>query len=205
VKSGKVPAWTLLLCGTAALVHFVPAIGSALIYDRAAIESGQVWRLVTGSLVHLSPRHFTYDALALFLVGMVAELRGIRNLGMLYLTAALAIGVAIFQCAPELKLFAGLSGIVTGTVVFLCLDGLSEGDDLRWLWWGGLFSVALKILLEFSLDTSWVVASGDEAFVAVPLSHLVGAGTALMMYSSARHLRFLGQRHRLHSSEGEAC
>jgi len=183
MRSCAVPPWTLLVCAVAALAQFVPAIGADLIYDRFAIESGQWWRLLSGSLVHLSMRHCVYDGLALLVVGSVAEQRGGRDLGILYLVAGLAVGLAIFLWEPQITTFGGLSGIVTATLVYLCLTGCFEGGKLRWLWGGALLLAAVKLALEFWLRASWLVASGDEHFVAVPASHLAGAGMAVLLYA----------------------
>jgi len=182
----KVPVWTLLLCGVAAVVFVAPSLGDALIYDRDAISGGEWWRLITGNLVHLSGMHFSFDVVALLVVGTIIEQRGNRYVGLVYFMAGAAIGIVVYVASPELRYYGGLSGIVTAAVVYLCLGGLRDTGAWRWLCLFGLTLVAVKIGLELTLGNSLLAATESQPFVPVPVSHLAGACTALFVFFLTR-------------------
>ena len=52
--SQRVPLWTLALVGSGLLIYSMPGWTAHLVYDRTAILSGEVWRLITGNFVHWS-------------------------------------------------------------------------------------------------------------------------------------------------------
>lgn len=177
----KFPRWTLLICGMATVLFFVPSLGSALIYDRASIQGGAWWLLLTGNLVHLSVTHFASDVLALLAVGTMIEQRGVRYLWLVYLAAAVTIGLTVYLALPALRFYAGLSGIVTAAVVYLCMDGLRDPGAWRWLCMPLLALVGVKIGLEFALGGTFLSATTSQPFVPVPVSHLAGACAALIV------------------------
>jgi rhomboid family GlyGly-CTERM serine protease len=182
----KVPVWTLLLCGAAAVVFVAPFLGDVLIYDRDAITSGEWWRLITGNLVHLSGMHLTFDVVALLVAGTIIELRGDRYVGLVYLMAGAVVGIVVYVTSPEWRYYGGLSGIVTAGVVYLCLEGLRDSGGWRWLCLFGLTLVAVKIGLELMLGKSLLAATESQPFVPVPASHLAGACTAFFAFVLTR-------------------
>jgi rhomboid family GlyGly-CTERM serine protease len=183
----KIPLWTLLLCGIASVVYFVPALGDAAIYDRDLISVGEWWRLITGNLAHLSALHFTYDVVALAVVGTMIELRGERHMWLVYCIAGMAIGLAVYLACPELRFYGGLSGIVSAALVYLCLDGLRETGGWRWLCGFVLVLVASKIAIEFALGQSFLSLTSSEPFIPVPVSHLAGACSAVFVFVMTRY------------------
>ena len=182
----KWPRWTLLLCVLATVIFFLPSIGSALIYDRELIQSGEWWRLVTGNLVHLSDRHFIFNVLGLLGVGAIIELRGERYLWCIYLAAAAVIGLVVYITAPELRFFGGLSGIVSAGLVYLCVSGLRDPGAWRWLCSILLLCVVAKIGMEFIAGDLFFLAIEPQTFTPVPASHLAGACTALLAHRLPR-------------------
>src|SRR4051812_25687175 len=52
----------LLIFPLAFAIHLAPGFKAWLIYDRAAILHGELWRLWTGHLVHFSNSHLLLDA-----------------------------------------------------------------------------------------------------------------------------------------------
>jgi len=180
----KLPKWTLLVCVLATLLFLVPAFKDTMIYDRDAIIDGQWWRLITGNLVHLSTMHFTYDVLAMLVIGIVVELRGIRYVWLVYLFAAMDIGAAVFIASPELRFYGGLSGIVTATLVYLCMCWGLESGIWRMFCISMLVLVALKIGMEFMFGQSLLSAADPQLFIPSPVSHLAGALTGVLVFLS---------------------
>lgn len=74
--------WTLTFCAGLVLLNLgllpgAPAWAVQLLhglqYDRRAVLDGELWRLLTGNLVHWSLPHFTLDLGAFFIVGLLWE------------------------------------------------------------------------------------------------------------------------------------
>ncbi len=182
----RLPVWTLAICAGAALLYSMPTLESLLIYDRAAIAHGELWRLATGNLVHLSPTHLAYDLGAFLIAGTIIEIRGYRFFPLLCLSATMLIGIAIFRFEPAIHFFGGLSGVVTAAVTYLCLHGLFEKGVWRWLCTTMLAGLTAKIGIELMLGHSFLLATSAEEFVSVPLSHLAGGITAIILFVTMR-------------------
>lgn len=176
------PVWTLAICAAALLVFFMPGLGVLLVYDRAAIAQGELWRLVTGNLVHLSVTHLAYDLAAFLIAGTIIEMRGYRHFALLCTSAAMLIGIAIHGLKPELNFYGGLSGVVTAAITYLCLQGMTEKGIWRWLCAAMLAGLAAKSWVELVPGKSLLAAVSTEAFVPVPLSHLTGAASAILLF-----------------------
>ena len=68
------PVWTLLVCAAAGAIHGAPPLQALLFYERAAVDGGELWRLVTGNLVHHSASHFVYNVVPLVIAGALIEM-----------------------------------------------------------------------------------------------------------------------------------
>ena len=187
----RIPLATLLVCGAAGVVFALPLLQALLIYDRAAIDEGEIWRLITGNLVHLSPSHFLYDVVPLFVAGALIEIRGYRHFAVLCLVSAAMIGATVYVGSPELSVFGGLSGIVMAAFTYACLDGLKETGTWRQLCWVALIFLVIKMSIEMALGTSFgSFAEGESpTFVPVPSTHVAGAVSALILFASTRLAR----------------
>lgn len=189
----RFPVWTLAICAGAALIFSTPALQAHFIYDRSAIADGELWRLVTGNLVHLSTLHFAYDLTAFLIAGTIIEIHGYRFFLTLCFFAATFIGVTLYYAEPRMFYFAGLSGVASAAVTYLCLHGLTEKGAWRRLCVVVLAGMTAKIGIELALGKSLLFETGTQGFVPVPLSHLVGAGTALLLFALV-HLSESGPR-----------
>jgi rhomboid family GlyGly-CTERM serine protease len=196
----RLPLWTLAICAGAVLVFLSPFLESVLIYDRGAIAHGELWRLVTGNLVHYSAAHLGYDLLALLVAGTMIETSGYRHYPILCLAAAVFIGMVLYWAEPTMFYYAGLSGVATAAIVYLCLHGLSEKGAWRWVCAAALLGLGIKMGIEFTFNESLLFSAGSSEFLPVPLSHLVGAGVALFLFvlsrSSAKNYRRSASRHK---------
>jgi rhomboid family GlyGly-CTERM serine protease len=95
-----------------------PLASDWLAFDRAALDGGQVWRIMTAHLVHLSITHTLGNtgglALLAFIVRCdVAE----ENLAWLFLWCALVVGSGLYLIAPDLQRYVGLSGVLHGVLL----------------------------------------------------------------------------------------
>jgi rhomboid family GlyGly-CTERM serine protease len=176
------PLFTAVIIGIALLVFLVPSLAGWLVYDRREIWAGQVWRLFTGNLVHFSQSHLVFNLLVFGVVGWAIERRGYGGFRLFCLLSACAIGVASYTLSPDMAQYGGLSGIACGAILFLALYGLSEKGFWRIVCAGAFLLTTCKIGLEFRLGRFLFVNSTDGAFLPVPLSHAVGALTAIIVF-----------------------
>jgi membrane associated rhomboid family serine protease len=85
--------WT----GVAAIIAFLSReFADLLVYDRTAVVSGQVWRLVTGNLVHFSRQHLFYNILTFLVVGCLVEKRRYPRFALVCLSSGSLIGLALY-------------------------------------------------------------------------------------------------------------
>ena len=73
------PWASLLLALSAVVLYLTPELASWATFDRTAIASGQLWRLITGHWTHWSAEHLGWDLLVFAVVGGALELRGRRG------------------------------------------------------------------------------------------------------------------------------
>lgn len=139
-------------------------------YERAAILGGELWRLLTGHLVHGSMQHLLLNGAGLLLIGAlfprdypVGEWLFIGFLSM----AAIDLGFVFYE--PQLTWYVGISGVLHGA--------LAAGAASWWERESRVSALALAALLIGKL--TWEQVQG-----ALPLSgdlpvvvdaHLYGA------------------------------
>lgn len=136
-------------------------VRAALRYDRSGLESGQVWRLVSGHLVHLGPSHMVMNVVALGVLGLVLSpyLRG-RDWIWVGLAGALAIDGGLYWVNSAVEWYVGLSGVLHGFWSGACVLGIASRR---------LEAIPLALLLIGKL--------AYENFVgAVPMTGAIAAG-----------------------------
>jgi rhomboid family GlyGly-CTERM serine protease len=142
-------------------------------YDRAAIGSGQVWRLITGNLVHLGWAHLWPNLLALLLIGGLLEefLNPLEWLAASIVTGvAISAGLYLFQ--PDTQWYVGLSGVLHGLVA--CGAVMMMGARAAALGASLGVGLALKLVWEQVYGPVPLTAASVGGAVVVP-AHLYGA------------------------------
>lgn len=186
MRRATLPFWTVVIGGLAALVFVVPELQSLLVYNREAVAHGELWRLVTGNLVHFSLGHVLKDGAALLAAGLLLEARRPREFRLVVLVAAAAVGVVLYAVAPQVLVYGGLSGVAIAAMVYLCLDGLGEARAYGWACRLALAGIGAKLAIE--LAGGGLPATG---FTLVPTSHVTGALVALAVFCALRPLNAL--------------
>ncbi|MDX1443656.1 MAG: rhombosortase [Gammaproteobacteria bacterium] len=114
------PAWPL--AAIAAIALLLGALGDwsdvALRYERAAVLDGEIWRLASGHLVHLSASHLWLNlggmALVVLLFGRAVP-AGQWWLAALFSLLVTSAGFLILE--PQLQWYVGLSGMLHGLIL----------------------------------------------------------------------------------------
>ena len=106
----------MAVAGLAALTELAGDPGRlALRYDREAIAAGEVWRLITGHLVHLGPSHLAMNVLALAILAFVLPALASWRLWLFSgLSSALCIDFGLLAFHPDVAWYVGLSGMLHG-------------------------------------------------------------------------------------------
>ncbi len=105
-----------LLAAVAVALAAAPAsVENALAFDRAAIDRGEVWRLLTHPLVHAGWRHLAWNvaALAILTAALGPFLGRAAWLGA-GLASAVASGAGVWLFAPRVREMLGLSAVLHG-------------------------------------------------------------------------------------------
>lgn len=154
------------------------AVHSALRYDRAAIESGEIWRLLTGNFVHLGWWHLFLNALGVIVLVMLCPeplpwLVWVRRLVLI----GLGMSLGLFLFVPDVRWYVGLSGVMHGLFMLGLGRQAFQKRDLIAL--GCLAYLVGKIAWEMTFG----VAVSDEAAIGGSVlveSHLYGTLSAIV-------------------------
>jgi rhomboid family GlyGly-CTERM serine protease len=115
------PRWTrseiAFSGGLVALVLLLGALGEPardwLRFDRAAIDGGQWWRLLSCHFVHLGAGHLWMDTLGLALLLLFfRDVFAPRDWAATVTIGALAIGFLLYLRDPQLGRYVGISGVL---------------------------------------------------------------------------------------------
>jgi rhomboid family GlyGly-CTERM serine protease len=156
---------------SALLLLLDPSTIAALGYDRSAVAGGQWWRLLTGNFVHLGWWHYSLNAASILLLLALCPERmaGWDWLGRIVLVS-FGTCLGMYWCAPWIKSYVGLSGMIYG-LFFLGLGAQALAGD-RFAWACMAF-LAARITWEFVVG----IPRSEEELVGghiVPESHLFG-------------------------------
>ena len=134
----RLPWVTLGLLAVSGLLYAV--LGPApdlLVYDRAAVLDGQLWRLLTGHLVHLDGRHLAYNLGALGCLGYLYETAadgGSRRLLAAILgPAAIAVSGLLLLAAPATLFYCGLSALLNALYAAVAVSFWRQSGKAVWL------------------------------------------------------------------------
>lgn len=187
-RRGAAGPWASLLLGLVALSLFLsPDLSAWATLDRAAVASGEIWRVLTGHWTHWSGEHFGWDVLVFVGAGAALELRGRRGAFFLgTVLSALVISAGVWAAHPDIEEYRGLSGVDCALVTLAAVGFLKESLRARRVGLSLALAALLvgylgKVVFELATGQTLFVATGDGAFVPVPLAHVLGGavGAAL--------------------------
>ena len=142
-------------------------LARALRYERAALAEGELWRLLSGNLVHLGGAHLALNAGGLALVALLVGRRlPLRTWSGAALLSAAAVGLGLWALAPEVGWYVGLSGVLHGL--------LATGAAVA-AWRGIERGFHLLLLALLTLKLGWEQYAG-----ALPGSDWIAGGTVIV-------------------------
>ena len=94
-------------------------------WDRAGIADGEIWRVVTGHLVHMSWSHFVLNAVGLVLVWLlVGDRFATRNWLLVIVVAIAGMDLGFWFLETDLQWYVGMSGLLHGLLIAGLIIGL---------------------------------------------------------------------------------
>ena len=170
---------------------FHQSINSLLEYNRTAISSGQIWRLVSCHFVHLNFLHTLLNTTGLILCFAVFGTPKNPVWSCIYLiTLALFVSAGLFFFSPDVIYYLGLSGLLHGILIHYLIVGFNRHRLIHGL---GIAFVVLKLVIEQlpMFDVFYLQNYiGDRVITE---SHLYGAIGGLLWVVIQRQLTNAGQ------------
>jgi rhomboid family GlyGly-CTERM serine protease len=171
-------AWPLSVIAVAAVLQ---AAGwtEYLQYDRTALLEGEVWRVVTGHLLHLNWMHYGLNAAGLLLIwSLFGHLVPLRAWSLHFVAACVVVSLGLLWLNPAVHWYVGLSGVLHGLFMHGLLVLLRK--QVRF---------GLVVLTIFILKLLWEQVlgplPGSEQTAGGPVvvaAHLYGAIAGAMTY-----------------------
>jgi rhomboid family GlyGly-CTERM serine protease len=137
-----------LLLGAVAVAVFAAGshVAALLLYQRAPILRGELWRLLSTYLVHAGIGHLLWNLAATALVALAVG-RAFRagRWWVVALVAGIGSSLAVLALHPDVRAMSGLSGLLHGLWAAGATAEVRRGERAAWLLLGLL---ALKIAWE---------------------------------------------------------
>jgi rhomboid family GlyGly-CTERM serine protease len=142
----------------------------ALRYDRAALQSGEWWRLLTGHFVHLNLEHALLNAAGLALMwALFARDYTLRQWALIVLACIAAVDMGLWFRDSRLAWYVGASGVLHGVMTAGALAHLRRGKFDGWI-----LATFLIVKLTYESLAGAMPFSSDIGPVVVN-AHLYGA------------------------------
>lgn len=158
-------------------LHFLPeSLRSGLEYHRA--EPEQVWRAVTGHLLHSNHWHLVMNLGALLLMLMLHQLYyQLKSFVLLLLSGCLGISLLLYLFSPQIQIYVGLSGWLHCFITVGALLDIRYKIQSGWLI---LLGVIAKVTYEQRQGPDMELAALIDANVAID-AHLYGVICGLLL------------------------
>ena len=160
--------------------------GEQFEYDRAAVEAGEVWRLLTSHLAHWSTDQMIWDGLAFAALAAICAARWPKRFAIALGASAMAIPLFVHFFMPHIATYRGLSGI--DSALFALAAVLTIADEKRAFAHGGCALFIVLLSIGFGAKIGYEVVTGSTFFVRelapnvipLPLAHVVGAAAGVL-------------------------
>ena len=181
------PPLVLLVALASLVIQFFPDWRATLLYDRAAIAHGELWRIWTGHLVHFGWAHLFVDAGLLLIVGWIAENQHawFLRLGLVLMPAF--ISGCMFWLEPGLARYGGLSAFNLGVLLYIAAQGWRR-DWTDWFWPAVIAIYIGELLYEYYRggQGGGAIRFDDPGVSVATGAHLAAAGYVLLALGAAR-------------------
>ncbi|MGB0895266.1 MAG: rhombosortase [Parashewanella sp.] len=148
-----------------------PIVDQYLMYQRVAIQQGDIWQLITGNYLHSNHWHLLMNLAGLWVILLLHDLHySNKGLVLLFCLLSLLEGLSLYVFYPQLFNYVGLSGVLHGLIAFGAVLDITKKIQFGWLLLAGIIA---KVGYEQIYGASADVAAIIDASVATE-SHLIG-------------------------------
>ncbi|MFW2406035.1 MAG: rhombosortase [Gammaproteobacteria bacterium] len=162
----------LMLAAALLLIQAIPDASTWLRYDRAGVEQGEWWRILTANFIHLGWGHLALNAAGLLAIAwLFAEDYSLGEWIFILIVCSAVTSVGLYLLNPEIDWCVGLSGALHGLFV---AGAMALAADEPRLGIGLLVGVAVKIGYEQFVG-SMPFSEGAIGGSVVVDAHLWGA------------------------------
>lgn len=169
-----------LVAVAASVASAWPLAAELLEYNRTLIGQGQVWRVITGHVVHWTPSHWFWDVATFLVLGIVCARNSPARFAAALGASAAAISAFLWCCRPQIEVYRGLSGVDTTLFTMLAVglwrDARRDGSIGRQFAAAALVgALPAKTAFEWITGSTLFVDPNPEAFIPLVGVHIVGA------------------------------
>ena len=170
------------------MVQCNPGWRDILIYDRAQLAAGEVWRLWTVHFVQFGWPHFVADAGLFLILGRLLERKYPLALRLSTLLMPLVISAGLYLFDPALTRYAGLSAVNLGLLLFYAAQGWQRD---RWDWfWPAILAIYIgEVVLEATRGHGHgggFIQFDDPSIRVATSAHIIGGVYGLMLWLFTR-------------------
>ena len=163
----------------AALIILLQWVGpEELRYDPQAIRDGELWRLLTGHLVHANGRHLLLNLAGLFLCQALTGVNwSLLQWSGRILLLALMISLGLWWLNPGLRWYVGFSGVLFGLYLMAAVESLPRQMLISSL-------LVLLLLAKILMEQFSSVKISSSGWIGVPVlvdAHLYGFLSGLLL------------------------
>ena len=168
----------------AALMLLLQWVGpEALRYDPQAIRDGELWRLLSGHLVHANGRHLLLNLAGLFLCQALTGVNwSLWQWSGRILLLALMISLGLWWLHPGLHWYVGFSGVLFGLYLMAAVESLPRQALISSL-------LVLLLLAKILMEQFSSVKISSSGWIGVPVlvdAHLYGFLSGLLLLAAAQ-------------------
>ncbi|WNO59823.1 rhombosortase [Rheinheimera sp. MMS21-TC3] len=149
-----------------------------LTFERSALASGQLWRLISGQFIHLSAEHLLLNLAGLVLVWLLfAEYTAGKRYLWLLPILALGCGMGVWLFAPYIEYYVGFSGVLYGLFTWGALQDVRQRQPF-----GRVLLLAIIAKASYEFIFSPIPLASISANPLATAAHLSGVVSALVVF-----------------------
>jgi rhomboid family GlyGly-CTERM serine protease len=163
---------------------------SGLLFERDALDAGQLWRLISGQFIHLTLTHLILNIAGVMLIWLLFA-EHTASWRYLWLLPLLALGssTGMWLFAPQIANYVGFSGVLYGLFTWGALQDVMQRQPFARVL---LFVIIAKASYEFIFSPlQFTPISANPLATA---AHFFGVFSALLI--GGIHYLFCGKLHR---------
>ena len=180
-KAQHVSAIALISALALLCFFYAEQTNQVFIYQYSLIQQGQIWRLITGHILHTNGYHLTLNLAVLWMLwGIHGHYYSFNKILVLFLISGITCSAGLFYFSPTITQYVGLSGVLHGLFVFGAVMDIYRKDTItgkaphRLSGLLMLLAVTFKLIHEQWFGASQQVSQLIAANVAID-AHLWGA------------------------------